>query len=375
MSKNINQIVTAASSILATDKLYLGRSPFGATDDRYILGSTIIAQFGAPYTAAALTRTNDTNVTLTLGGTPATALLQATSLTLGWSGSLAVGRGGTGNTTFTAYGVICAGTTATGAFQNVSGVGSAGEVLTSNGAAALPTWQAAGGGGLDPSTNYEYFNDLVGVDLNTNLAASYISGSGAAVASTATGVAVNHPGVISNTTGITESGFAGIKFGANAGTWLAIGGGELIFKALIKTPSTISDGTDTYNIYAGLWDNSNVLLNATNGIGIFYQNDVQNGKWSCVSLKASSGTYSTSSSNPSFTADAWTELKMIVNADGTSVSFYIDNVLFTSAAITTDLPDTVPLSPRLVISKAAGTNAREMLIDYVYVKKSFTTPR
>lgn len=45
---------------------------------------------------AALTRTNDTNVTLTLGGTPATALLQATSLTLGWTGLLGITRGGTG---------------------------------------------------------------------------------------------------------------------------------------------------------------------------------------------------------------------------------------------------------------------------------------
>jgi len=50
----------------------------------------------APITPAAVTRTNDTNVTLTLGGTPSTALLQATSLTLGWTGTLAAGRGGTG---------------------------------------------------------------------------------------------------------------------------------------------------------------------------------------------------------------------------------------------------------------------------------------
>lgn len=49
MSKNINQITTAAASILATDKLYLGRSPFGITDDRYILGSSILAQV-APLT-------------------------------------------------------------------------------------------------------------------------------------------------------------------------------------------------------------------------------------------------------------------------------------------------------------------------------------
>lgn len=40
----------------------------------------------------ALTKVDDTNVTLTLGGTPATALLQATSLTLGWTGTLAAGR-------------------------------------------------------------------------------------------------------------------------------------------------------------------------------------------------------------------------------------------------------------------------------------------
>jgi len=60
-----------------------------------------------------------------------------------------VAGGGTGNTTFTAYSVICAGTTATGAFQNVSGVGTATQVLTSNGAGTLPTWQAVAGGALD----------------------------------------------------------------------------------------------------------------------------------------------------------------------------------------------------------------------------------
>lgn len=47
-------------------------------------------------TPAALTKVDDTNVTLTLGGTPSTALLQATSLTLGWTGTLAIARGGTG---------------------------------------------------------------------------------------------------------------------------------------------------------------------------------------------------------------------------------------------------------------------------------------
>ena len=57
-------------------------------------------------TPAALTKTDDTNVTLTLGGSPSTALLAATSLTLGWTGVLAVSRGGTGNSSLTAMGVL-----------------------------------------------------------------------------------------------------------------------------------------------------------------------------------------------------------------------------------------------------------------------------
>lgn len=41
---------------------------------------------------AALTKVDDTNVTLTLGGTPATSLLQPVSIAVGWSGTLADSR-------------------------------------------------------------------------------------------------------------------------------------------------------------------------------------------------------------------------------------------------------------------------------------------
>ena len=58
-----------------------------------------ITQLSALLTASvgtALTRTNDTNVTVTLGGSPNTALVNAASLTMGWTGLLAITRGGTG---------------------------------------------------------------------------------------------------------------------------------------------------------------------------------------------------------------------------------------------------------------------------------------
>lgn len=59
-----------------------------------------------------------------------------------------VAKGGTGlSTATTAYGVLAAGTTATGAFQNC-GAGTSGQVLTSNGAGALPSFQAAPASGI-----------------------------------------------------------------------------------------------------------------------------------------------------------------------------------------------------------------------------------
>jgi hypothetical protein len=69
--------------------------------------------------------------------------LQSTGTAWTSASTLAVSNGGTGlTTTTTAYGVLAAGTTATGALQNI-GTGTTGQLLTSNGASALPTFQAA----------------------------------------------------------------------------------------------------------------------------------------------------------------------------------------------------------------------------------------
>ena len=50
--------------------------------------------------------------------------------------------GGTGRSSHTAYAVLCGGTTSTAAQQSIASVGTAAQVLTSNGAGALPTFQA-----------------------------------------------------------------------------------------------------------------------------------------------------------------------------------------------------------------------------------------
>lgn len=62
----------------------------------------------------------------------------------GVSFPIPVSAGGTGDTSLTAYAVLAGGTTSTNPVQAIASVGTSGQVLTSNGAGALPTFQASG---------------------------------------------------------------------------------------------------------------------------------------------------------------------------------------------------------------------------------------
>lgn len=152
------------------------------------------------FTGTAFTATPVTQYNVLTGGATSSALNNvAPSATSGVPlisqgsssqpafGTAVVGGGGTGNTTFTAYSVICAGTTSTGAFQNVSGVGTSGQILVSNGAGALPTWQTAASGGPvsfalqtgstgDPADSTTYYLNTTGAltaQTASNMATRY----------------------------------------------------------------------------------------------------------------------------------------------------------------------------------------------------------
>lgn len=116
---------------------------------------------GAP-TGQALTEVDDTNVTITLGGTPATALLQPVSITAGWSGTLAVDRGGTGIGTLTGI-VVGNGTSAMSAVA-----GTANQLLRRN----------AG------NTAYEFFTPTYLTANQTITLSGDVTGSGATAITT-----------------------------------------------------------------------------------------------------------------------------------------------------------------------------------------------
>jgi hypothetical protein len=146
-----NSSIAIAASQITSGTVTVAQGGTGATTlTGYVKGngtSAFTASATIPASdissGAALTKTDDTNVTLTLGGSPTTALLAATSLTLGWTGQLAISRGGTNGTAIPTAGTVAYGTGTAYAFTSA---GTTGQVLLSNSSSA-PSW-----GGIDGGT-------------------------------------------------------------------------------------------------------------------------------------------------------------------------------------------------------------------------------
>jgi hypothetical protein len=102
-------------------------APFTLSDYKLYSAGAGITSLGA-LTGAVQTFADDTNVTMTSAGT---------THTLGWTSTLAVGRGGTGAGTFTANGVLLGNTAA--AFQ-VTAAGTANQVLRIPGGGGAPVF-------------------------------------------------------------------------------------------------------------------------------------------------------------------------------------------------------------------------------------------
>jgi hypothetical protein len=107
--------------------------------------------------------------------TAANGALYSTSASALVAGTLPVAAGGTGATSQTAYAVLCGGTTSTNAYQSIASVGTSGQVLTSNGAGALPTFQAAPGATITGSTANSTFYIVGTTSTSGSLSTASIS--------------------------------------------------------------------------------------------------------------------------------------------------------------------------------------------------------
>lgn len=165
------------------------------------------------------------------------------------AGTLPVANGGSGRASHTAYALIAGGTTSTAAAQSLASVGTSGQVLTSNGAGALPTFQAASGGGITigTTTSTGTAGRVLYTD-GTNVQAYTITGTGSVMMSASP-----------TTTGVLTAGgvYAGdLRFQVGtAGSIISPHGGDVLFKS-----------NDTY-VLKLFGSSRNVVIDAAGGFG------------------------------------------------------------------------------------------------------------
>jgi hypothetical protein len=156
-------------------------NPYASKTANYVLAApngsagapTFRALVAADVPGSALTKTDDTNVTLTLGGSPTTALLNAASLTLGWTGQLGISRGGTNTSTApSAYGVVYGNSGGT-AYTSLAN-GTTGQILTATTSGA-PSWAAPAYTGT--VTSVSFTGGIITVATGTTTPAFTVAGT------------------------------------------------------------------------------------------------------------------------------------------------------------------------------------------------------
>ncbi len=253
---------------------------------------------GADISGAALTKTDDTNVTLTLGGTPNTALLRAASLTLGWSGQLGLTRGGTAASLTADNGGIVYSTAS--ALAILASTVTAGQMLRS-GASAAPTWSTTTWPASTAQGDVLYSsaaNVISGLTKDTN-ATRYLSNTGTS----------NNPAwaQINLANGVT-----GILTGTNGGTGINNGastftiGGNTAFSGAFTFTGTLTANTSvTFPVSGTL---------STNGVS--GRNMVVNGDFQIAQRGAGGAASFASGPAPVYTIDRW-QLKVNVSQAST----------------------------------------------------------
>jgi len=225
-----------------------------ATNNAINLSASGIVSYNGSGTFAGRTLTaGSTKISISNGdgisGNPTIDATEANFTLDNIGGTLSVSKGGTGNTTFTAYSVICAGTTATGAFQNVSGVGTSGQVLTSAGAAALPTWE-------DATSGVFPWTDVTGTTQSAAINNGYIT---------------NNAGAVTVTLPDTAAVGSVVKVaGLGAGGWVvAVNSGEAINFGNVTTTTTTGTlaSTNRYDAVELLCVVADTTWNIVNSIG------------------------------------------------------------------------------------------------------------
>lgn len=129
----------------------------------------------------------------------------ATNSPINTANPINVSQGGTGVASTTTYAVLCGGASSTSALQSIASVGTSGQILTSNGAGALPTFQTGG-----PASSF--WVNVSGTSQAAAVSTGYICSN-----ASQTTVTLPATAALGSTIGIQGAGAAGWILTANSG--------------------------------------------------------------------------------------------------------------------------------------------------------------
>lgn len=211
---------------------------------------------------------------------------------------------------------------------------------------------------VNPATHYIYrYEFLTGSALNTEWASNSSGGS-----SSYTTGETGAMGVLQVITGTGTTGYRHQFIGGNNSFYL--GNGRTIITWKCKIP-TLSDATDTFTAYVGLYDHWTTVVD---GVWFEYSHGVNSGKWEC---KVSDNSAQTITDSGVTATTTMTTFLIDVNAGATEAKFYINGSLVHTES-GANIPQTAsrPSNVGWGITKSAGTTNRAFNADYVdvYVK-------
>lgn len=233
---------------------------------------------------------------------------------------------------------------------------------------------------ITSETGIYYFNDFLGV-LTTSTNDGNISADGNVGQTTiAPNSDTNKQGFANVNTTTASAGAGDIYIGHTATANFILGGGITSYETLIWLPSLSTSGerfscligfssgvlnqNNSFNNIAFLYDEGNIAFAGAGGASA---------NWRAVTTD--SGTRTFTDTGVSVNAGAFIKLRIVVNANASSVEFFIDNTLV--ATHTTNIPsgNTKRVSVRNYIQKSVGYTQRFLILDYVKLQQTFTTAR